>query len=167
MCDFCKNFDWGGASAKTDEGYESRVTLALGSYRFPVNEQFTFCPVCGRPNQNKVQELNIETLREPRYIDATLALENLARSTVFTIAKNTPEIDAVVVRVTYGYIKEFLDKIPADEDVIKVVRCKDCKHWVRNTGVSDNQPNGHCFYHIETTNGYDYCSYGELKEREQ
>ena len=104
-------------------------------------------------------------MTKPRYIDANLIIEKSATSTNFIIAKNVPELDAIAVRVTYGEIKKFVDEIPNNEDVIKVVRCKDCKQWVRNVGISDNQPNGCCFYHIITTNGYDYCSFGE--EREQ
>ena len=42
------------------------------------------------------------------------------------------------------------------------VRCKDCKQWCRNNGITDS-PNGNCFYHDATTNGNDFCSYGERK----
>ena len=51
-------------------------------------------------------------------------------------------------------------------DFVEVVRCKDCTSWQRNIGFIDS-PNGHCFYHCEDTNQYDFCSYGEkaLKER--
>ena len=40
-------------------------------------------------------------------------------------------------------------------DVVKVVRCKDCKSY-----------NGHryCNYHADPVDDNDYCSYGELKE---
>lgn len=43
------------------------------------------------------------------------------------------------------------------------VRCKDCKQWCRNNGITDS-PNGNCFYHDATTNGYDFCYYGERKD---
>lgn len=46
MCDFCKRFDWGSASYEVDK-YGVRVILAGGSYKFPVERQFMFCPVCG------------------------------------------------------------------------------------------------------------------------
>lgn len=39
------------------------------------------------------------------------------------------------------------------EDVVPVVRCKDCKYW----------DNGDC-YRIELTRPDDYCSYGERKD---
>lgn len=53
-----------------------------------------------------------------------------------------------------------------DNDVVPVVRCKDCKQWCRNVGIVDS-PNGHCFYHDIDTNGHDFCSYGERKDNEK
>ena len=47
-------------------------------------------------------------------------------------------------------------------DAEPVVRCKDCKNWDRHIGIFDS-PNGYCYIHEETVNGYDYCSYGERK----
>lgn len=48
-------------------------------------------------------------------------------------------------------------------DVVEVVRCEDCEHWMRNRGIVDS-PNGHCFYLDETMNEHDFCSYGEREE---
>ena len=48
------------------------------------------------------------------------------------------------------------------EDIAEITRCKNCKWWQRNSGFFDS-PNGICNYWCEVTNGYDYCSYGELK----
>lgn len=50
-------------------------------------------------------------------------------------------------------------------DVVPVVRCKDCKSWKRNVGITDS-PNGHCFEHDIDTNGQDFCSYGEPRKGE-
>lgn len=47
-------------------------------------------------------------------------------------------------------------------DAVEVVRCIDCKNWDRHIGIFDS-PNGYCYIHEETVNGYDYCSYGERK----
>lgn len=52
-CSFCKNFDWGEASAITKNRF-SHVSNATGSYRFPLEEQFNYCPVCGRLNPRKL-----------------------------------------------------------------------------------------------------------------
>lgn len=57
----------------------------------------------------------------------------------------------------YAEIRE----MPA-ADVAPVVRCKDCKHWQRHTGVVDS-PNGHCFALETCTNGMGFCSYGEYQ----
>lgn len=57
----------------------------------------------------------------------------------------------------YAEIRE----MPA-ADVAPVVRCKDCKHWQRHTGVVDS-PNGHCFALETCTKGMDFCSYGEYQ----
>ena len=47
-CEFCKNFDFSGASAKMDSGKYPHIHLAGGSYRYPRDEQFDYCPKCGR-----------------------------------------------------------------------------------------------------------------------
>lgn len=52
--------------------------------------------------------------------------------------------------------------IPA-ADVVEVVRCKDCKWWWDNTGIT-KRPKGFCYEHGMCTNGDDFCSRGERKE---
>lgn len=47
MCDFCKRFDLGSASTETDK-YGARIILAGGSYHFPEERMFSYCPVCGQ-----------------------------------------------------------------------------------------------------------------------
>ena len=49
-----------------------------------------------------------------------------------------------------------------NSDIVKVIRCNDCKEWRRHVGRV-NSPNGHCFCHDTDTNGFDFCSYGERK----
>jgi Zn finger protein HypA/HybF involved in hydrogenase expression len=46
MCNFCKEFDFGSTSYERDK-YGSRLVMAGGSHRFPIEKQFNFCPVCG------------------------------------------------------------------------------------------------------------------------
>ena len=48
-------------------------------------------------------------------------------------------------------------------DAIQIVRCKDCKHWQRHTGVVDS-PNGHCFAIETCKNEMDFCRYGEYQK---
>ncbi len=47
MCEFCKKFDFGTATAKVDK-YGASICFAGGFGRYPQEEQFKFCPVCGR-----------------------------------------------------------------------------------------------------------------------
>ena len=46
------------------------------------------------------------------------------------------------------------------KDVVKVVRCKDCKHWI----YWADQKRCSCIKHHIQSNSYDFCSYGEVKE---
>lgn len=75
------------------------------------------------------------------------------------------DLDAVIdhLEVEWGYegIREDLYSLPV-VDAVPVVRCKDCKHWQRHTGVVDS-PNGHCFALETCTNGMEFCSYGEYQ----
>ena len=48
MCKFCDVWDWGESAAEINCGKYAHIINALGNYRFPVSEQFNFCPVCGR-----------------------------------------------------------------------------------------------------------------------
>ena len=69
---------------------------------------------------------------------------------------------AKLLGYTFGVdVVRKLHEVPA-ADVAEVVRCKDCKHWQRHTGVVDS-PNGHCFALETCTNGMDFCSYGEYQ----
>ena len=57
------------------------------------------------------------------------------------------------------------------EDVVKVVRCKDCKHYIPKAILTDEYDNplgydGICDNCDKYTDKDDFCSYGELKERE-
>ena len=52
MCEFCKIWDWGEASAVVELGKYARIRLAYGGPRFKDKEQFNYCPVCGCKNPN-------------------------------------------------------------------------------------------------------------------
>lgn len=47
-----------------------------------------------------------------------------------------------------------------NEDVVEVVRCKDCRHWVSNMRGCGRNPS------VESWKEDDYCSYGERREDE-
>lgn len=59
-------------------------------------------------------------------------------------------------------VNVILDRLPA-ADVVEVVRCKDCKWWWDNTGIT-KRPKGFCYEHGMCTNGDAFCSRGERKE---
>lgn len=63
-----------------------------------------------------------------------------------------------------------VDKIPA-EDVVPVVRCKDCKNWIPGGYKSIDDPQnpqcgGRCWYSVIPRFENDFCSYGKRKEKE-
>lgn len=47
MCEFCEKFDFSTAKVEVTE-YGANILLALCLTRFDKEEQFNFCPVCGR-----------------------------------------------------------------------------------------------------------------------
>lgn len=53
MCKFCESFDFSSAKCVIDK-YGASISMAGGSYRFPVNEWFNYCPICGEKIKNKI-----------------------------------------------------------------------------------------------------------------
>lgn len=47
MCEFCEKFDFSMATTEVTK-YGANIVLALCNTRFSKEEQFNFCPVCGR-----------------------------------------------------------------------------------------------------------------------
>lgn len=71
MCEFCENFDWGTAKAYTEyfsANVHAGIAMSGGWSRFPVNEQFKFCPVCGakNPNQNDLHNFLTTELQKAK-----------------------------------------------------------------------------------------------------
>ena len=61
----------------------------------------------------------------------------------------------------YESLKLLLQQEPTI-DAVRVVRCKDCRHWQDNNG---GYPNKECRWREdETPDADDFCSYGERKE---
>ena len=66
---------------------------------------------------------------------------------------------------TFQYLADYL----LANDVVKVVRCKDCKHYIPKENLTDEYDNsigadGLCDNTDTYTDETDFCSYGELKE---
>lgn len=47
-CEFCEKADFGEFGFEITKHY-AKISGALGSYRFPKERQFSYCPKCGRP----------------------------------------------------------------------------------------------------------------------
>lgn len=90
-----------------------------------------------------------------RYIDADL----LYAETEKKIKANNEYRMAVVD----GEFLELIDEAPT-EDVVEVVRCKDCKYWQDNNG---GYPHEECRWGKgETPDEDDFCSFGERRAEE-
>lgn len=46
-CEFCEKYDFSRARVSVSE-YAAYIELALCHTRFPKEQQFNFCPICGR-----------------------------------------------------------------------------------------------------------------------
>ncbi len=99
---------------------------------------------------------------EKRLIDANDALERLQKAekemmVVTIVGCKAVPMDGVI---------EFIQTRPT-VDAVEVVRCKDCKHWIRQADFCPfecqifNSAYETTGYH---TNADDFCSYGERKD---
>lgn len=62
-CDFCNLADFGEFGFEITKHY-AKICCALGSWRFPQNEQFLFCPKCGKPLTDEAVDMMMERLEE-------------------------------------------------------------------------------------------------------
>lgn len=119
---------------------------------------------CGEQKQNLKRGATM-----PKYIDITELSKQIAD---FKKAINSPNSDYMTgyvcaLTVTEGIIADTLTA-----DVVKVVRCKECKHAYINSFSAQSgialckflSNRGSCTITVQQD---DYCSYGELKERDQ
>ena len=88
------------------------------------------------------------------------------------IDKLSEELDILVEEghMPEGYLTalSLIETIQA-EDVVSVVRCKDCKHWLNKTGIGWCEINSRMSLdgHWNPFYENDYCSYGERKTDEK
>lgn len=63
----------------------------------------------------------------------------------------------------YGYVDAFQIANAPTIDAVEVARCRECKHWHKETLFCDYMPYGEA---QERVNWYadDFCSYGERKD---
>lgn len=84
--------------------------------------------------------------------------EYIERSEVIrTILRQPPEH---YPELYYRDIKE----LPAD-DVVEVVRCKDCEHYFCDTTYCKKHKVGYCAFDEILKDKNHFCSYGERKEQ--
>lgn len=55
MCEFCDNFDFSKARTRVDED-GAIIELALCNTKFKPEEQFNFCPVCGKDLSQPIED---------------------------------------------------------------------------------------------------------------
>lgn len=60
-CDFCNMADFGEFGFEITKHY-AKICCVLGSWRLPQNEQFLFCPKCGKPLTDEAVEMVMERL---------------------------------------------------------------------------------------------------------
>ena len=92
-----------------------------------------------------------KTESEKRLIDANALLKDIL----------TAGIGKTIIEYSESDIGYMIRKRPT-VDAVEVVRCKDCKYWQDN---NDGYPHEECrWWHGETPDDNDFCSYGERKE---
>ena len=65
------------------------------------------------------------------------------------------------LRGTFGRCEDEINKVPS-ADVVEVVRCKDCKHFLEDEEIQENYCELDLFCHLKS----DFCNYGERRTDE-
>lgn len=95
-----------------------------------------------------------------RYIDADLLIEFLSdtRKRLPKESKDFITRDNMLLN-----FEQYVNLISTEEDVVKAVRCKDCKFWTKY----DDSAQGRCYLLNIDPTGYWYCGNGKRKEYEE
>lgn len=72
-CEFCGKADFGEYGFEIGRSY-FKIACALGSWRFQTEEQFHFCPKCGRPLTEKARAEKAERERDAAISDLTYSV---------------------------------------------------------------------------------------------
>lgn len=97
------------------------------------------------------------------YINRNTLLNKVIEEKRFVVKTEDLLNNEVVFTTVYGDFADVVYSIPVDEDVVKVVRCKNCKYFK----TSVNKEN-YCDIHSSTWDKFyvrldDYCSMGERR----
>lgn len=95
-----------------------------------------------------------------RLIDANAVVEWLKDVDVFF--KGTEEHKTIAINI--GRIVDHIEAMPT-VDAVEVVRCKDCKHWLKDFAGSTEFV-GRCEYANYAIGANGYCVYVERKDDE-
>ena len=95
-----------------------------------------------------------------RYIEVNTLIQDIERSRANNNHNNAIASQTHTAEHRH-FIKMVLDQPTAD--VIEVVRCKDCQHYINGKCYVSNRTNKGLYprVNIHSRNENDYCSYGE------
>ncbi len=94
----------------------------------------------------------------PDYIDRTALLKDLEKTIRTTVKVGEPSAEQRGINKVVERIK----CAPSDDDVVKVVRCRDCMMY--DEGENEEESWTWCKLHDCTTFPYYFCSYALRKE---
>ena len=69
MCEFCKNYNFARAKAEVIEN-DANIYLSLCNSKFPKEQQFKYCPVCGddlnktKTQYDRIRNMSVEEMAE-------------------------------------------------------------------------------------------------------
>ena len=92
------------------------------------------------------------------YIEREAALNAITYKPI--IEPTEPDI----VDLTLAVARKYIRKVPA-ADVVEVVRCRDCQHYIDGCCYVSNHTNKGLYprVNIHSRNENDFCSYGERR----
>ena len=93
-CKFCKTYDFAIARTRVDED-GAVIETALCNTKFPKEEQFNFCPVCGRDLRKEIVDIHIVKDADTGWyaiaVNSELTYEYLATDEVIGVVKGLME----------------------------------------------------------------------------
>ena len=85
----------------------------------------------------------------------------IERETALQIIDNYAKAVSEDGKAVVDAIRDIVEVIAPTADVVEVVRCRDCKHYIASYCTRDIKGRTNMFYMTEN----DFCSYGERKEK--
>ena len=101
------------------------------------------------------------------YIEREAAIQLVQKHMTEVNRRNTKGIKNSIVSDVYEMaIRHATDylRIAPTADVVEIVRCKDCKHFLNDTYYCQEYNSGYCELDNTIKSRKHFCSYGERKE---